>query len=151
MIELCEQYREAHDNAKFLPRDVALWLLKNDLWEMPESNVVSKCSKDLTTALRLEIATTPNGEKVRAWLAAPIEMVDENGEPKQQFFWDHIETCSREHALSSFRSQRKALVDDAKSLKAQVDYFNDHNPNGKGDPIRVLFDLTEEVENESDE
>ena len=58
--------------------------------------------------------------------------------------WDDIRTADREHMEVAFQQRGTRLVSGCSQLKTDVDSFNDNN--SLGEPIQMVFDFTEDLE-----
>jgi hypothetical protein len=146
LLDIRDKYRAAGMPWPPKVRDIAIWAIEEGLWEPPTELAISKCTADMSKALKEEHHTDLQGRKgVRTNIAALLPYFDEDHNEKQGWFWDDIRTCSEDHLLAAFKQHREGVISDAKSLQRQMDSANDNNPNLAGRPIRMLWDLSEEV------
>ncbi len=147
LLDIRDKYRAAGKEWPAQSRDIARWAIDQGLWEVPPELALKKCTREMSEALKSERHTDAQGRQgVRTNVAARIGHPDEEGEIKQAVLWDDLRTASEDHLLASFRQQRKQAIGDCKSVQLQVDSANDNNPHLTDRPIKMVWDLTEEIE-----
>lgn len=114
---------------------IADWVMRQGLWELPESVARARCAEDIARAMREEYMTDPSGRRVRVKHPASTTI-----HGKQMVLWDDIRTAPREHMKVSFQQRRQQIVGDCRQLKTDVDSFNDRDPAEQ--PIQMIFDFT---------
>ncbi|KKN11618.1 hypothetical protein LCGC14_1024790 [marine sediment metagenome] len=145
LLEIRDQYQTSGEPWPARARDIARWAIAKKLWSPPRELVENKATRDFADALGEEKHYDPQGRQVKTNVAAKLPYIDKHGEKQQGWFWDDIRTASKDHLLESFKQQRTQLVGGGQSLQNQVDSANDNNPNLRGRPIKMLWDLTEEI------
>ncbi len=153
LLDLIEQYREEHQNKPFNMDDLADWAFETGGHDIVRLSAKRELKRNLTKAARKKKTRDTQGRLVREFHAAKYPRVDENGNMILEAVWDHINAMSFDHAALSFIDGRRGqLSGGCKSLKADIDSFNDNNPNATQDKIQISFDFTFDVEDdEADE
>ncbi len=128
------EYEKDHPGKTPTTTDVAAWMIKTKRWEPKSSDLISRCSEDISTALREEYRTDPMGRRYR---------VNHAVRSQQGTFWAAMEVATRSHMEKAFSQRRKQIVGDCVQLKTDVDVYNDKNTEER--PIQVVFDFTDDV------
>lgn len=139
MQNLVEGYRAAGKQWPARSKDIAIWAIKEGLWEFSESNAIKKCAEDISRAMREEYDTDSKGRRVRQ--KHPVKKTVDG---KQKTFWDDINTAPHEHMLLAFQQRRRSIVADCLHLKTDVDSYNDQDRTES--PIQMIFDFTNDLE-----
>ena len=132
-------YRESGEPWPASAKAIAAWAIKKKLWDMQPSDVINRCADDLANAMREECYIDAQGRKVRAKHCAKVEVGGE-----QTRLWDDHRTTTRDFMEISSKQRRYQIVGDCRQLKTDVDSFNDNKC--PGDPIKMLWDFTPDVE-----
>jgi hypothetical protein len=120
-------------------REIAVWVLDNDLWSPGRSALVKQCASLLGQAMRADIFTDPQGRRVRAKHAARIER-----DGRQITLWDDMRNATSDHMVRSFQQRREHILGVCRQLKTDIDSYN-ANLN-KGRPIQGVFDFSLDLE-----
>ncbi|MCY4417931.1 MAG: hypothetical protein OXE87_16720 [Chloroflexi bacterium] len=131
------RYREEGNSWPATTRDMAVWLIGNNLWEESSESVIRRCAADLATAMREEYTTDPQGRSVRTKHAARLE-----GE--QAPLWADIHDASPDHMRVALQQRRQQIVGDCKQLKTDMDSYNDNYNTDRH--IQLSFDFTRDLE-----
>ena len=151
LIELIDRYRDEHQNRPFTMDDLTDWALDTGGHDIVRVNARRELKRNFTKAARKKKRRDAQGRLVRELHAAKFPRVDENGNMIFDAVWDHINTMSFDHAAMSFIDGRRGqLAGGCKSLKSDIDSFNDNNPNAKDAEIQISFDFTYDVEDDED-
>lgn len=119
---------------------VGQWAIRQGLWKLHPSDVLSRFREQMARALREEYRTDAQGRRYRAKHA----VLEKSNEGKQMSLWADIDTAPRPHMVKAFAQRRKQIVGDCYQLRQDVDHYNDANPNGE--PIQLVLDFTDDVE-----
>jgi hypothetical protein len=119
-------------------RDVAVWAIREKLWQPRPADVHARFAEDMATALREEYRTDPDGRRYRAKHA-----VRTYRDGKQMSFWADIDTAHRSHMEKAFAQRRRQIVDDCHQLRLDVDHFNSLDP--KAESHQLVLDFTDDV------
>ncbi len=139
MQKIVEDYRLAKQPWPASSKAIAQWAILNGRWKLPETAAVNKCAEDISNAMREEYTTDKKGRRVRLLHPASVKHGDE-----QMVLWDDIRTAPRSHMLVSFQQRRRAVLDDCKQFKTDVDSYNDNHIGEE--PIQIVFDFTLDLE-----
>ena len=147
LIDLVKEYRRLNDGRPYTIDEISDWALTTGQWRPHRTSLRRELKRHLARASRKYRIEDPQGRRVRAMHAAKApKAVDEHGNFVFEVIWDYIHTMTREHAEMSFQQRWDKLADGARSLKADIDSFNDNNSNAGQDGIQRKFDFTREVE-----
>ena len=139
MQQLMHRYRTEVSDEPADPREVAAWAIRKKLWEPQPTDLVSRCARDLTRALREEYLTDEKGRRYRVNHAVTMS---KDGE--QLSMWANIDTAPRAHMVKAFAQRRMQIVGDCFQLRQDVDHNNDVS--AETEPIQLVLDFTEDVE-----
>lgn len=134
MQKLVGEYREQGGTWPANLREVAAWIITNELWKPQQSEVINICAEQLARAMREEYIVDSQGRKVRSKHAARIE---------QTVLWDDIRTAKREFMHIAFQQRRQQIVGDCHQLKLDLDSYNENK--NEGTPIQMIFDFTDDL------
>lgn len=142
LLRVVKEYREAGQRWPATKTDIAAWGYKNGKLKVHPSAIVKQFAEEIGRVMREEFITDPQGRRVRAMHAAPVDM---NG--KTEYFWDDMRNESpgtRQHMRRAFQHRRQQIVGDCKQLKSDIDSYN-QNWN-QAAPIQTSFDFTHDLE-----
>jgi len=132
-------YREAGQPWPASKQSIALWAIREGLWEPPPSDAINRLADQLARAMAEEYHTDPQGRLVRSKHAARVR-----GDGRQMsWVWDDVRTAARAHMAVAFQQRRSQIVGDCKQLKTDVDSYNENH--NAGDPIQLILDFTDDV------
>lgn len=140
MHQLIDMYLDSGGEWPVRSKDIASWLLKNNLWKITEDSVLKACAQNVSKAMREDHATDSKGRSVRQ--KHPVKK--KNAAGKQETFWDDINTASHSHMQLAFQQRRRLIVADCAQLKTDVDSYNDQDRNTDR-PIQMIFDFTDDL------
>jgi hypothetical protein len=142
MNRMIDEYTRTHgDEGLFKMRSVASWMVRRKDWTIPQSQVIKDLAHRLSKAAKKKHHTDPQGRKVRTLHAAKYPRVDKHGQPFFETMWDYMQTMSAEHALVSFTQRHGQLEGGCRSLKTDVDSFNENSPRAVGNEIQLSFNF----------
>ena len=140
MKQLINMYLDAGGEWPARTKDIANWLLKNNLWKITEESVITACAQNVSKAMREDHVIDSKGRSVRQ--KHPVKR--KNSEGKQETIWDDINTADHEHMQLAFQQRRRSIVADCTQLKTDVDSYNDQERN-INTPIQIVFDFTDDL------
>ena len=141
MQRLVEEYRADGQPWPAPARDIALWMIRTNRWDRGDKTLVDLCARDISTAMRQEFHTDPQGRRVRTKHSANIPSGKApNG---QLALWDDMRTAPRAFMERAFKQRRHQIVGDCVQLSTDVDSYNDNS--SSDDPIPMLFDFQDDV------
>lgn len=136
---IADAYQQAGEPWPANLKAMARWARERKLLAMRESDIDARLAEDLARALREQYYIDPQGRSVRAKQCARVKVGD-----TQQTLWDDPRTADLEFMAIASQQRRQQIVGDCRQLKTDVDSFNEnHNP---GDPIKMVYDFTHDVE-----
>lgn len=124
--EAARKYMELHGVTEFDPDDVAKWLVETKQYEETSHNVVKRCKKELTDALRAQHITDNQGRDVRAMLCARHK--NEQGEFWS--IWSPLFLSKPEHARLSLQQWRRSIRGEVLLHDRTTRSYNDNNVHG---------------------
>jgi hypothetical protein len=139
MQDIVKSYRSSGNTWPTSTKNIAGWAIQKGYWRPQPSSMISQCADHISTALRDEYITDPQGRRVRAKHSAKIL---EDG--KQVPLWADIREASPKHMHRAFQQRRQQIVGDCRQLRLDADSYNE-NVN-KEDPIQIVFDFTLDLE-----
>src|SRR4030042_5569298 len=117
MQKLVREYQEQGGTWPATTREMAAWIIKNELWKPQKSEVINICAEQLARAMREEYIVDPQGRKVRSKHAARIE---------QAVLWDDIRTAKRGFMHIAFQQRSQQIVGDCHQLNFHLDSYNEN-------------------------
>jgi hypothetical protein len=138
---LLDEYRDGHSDEPFTMYDVAYWAHGSKKWIPPNAQIIRDLAARLSRAAKLKKHTDLQGRRVRSMHAAKYPKIGKNGQLTFETMWDYMEEMSLEHATVSFTQRWHQLVGGARSLKTDVDSFNDNNVRAVGKPVQLAFNF----------
>jgi hypothetical protein len=139
MQALIRHYRDAGQSWPATLREIAAWVIQNNLWSPERSVVLKQCVSLIGHAMRADMFTDPQGRGVRAKHAARIER-----EGRQITLWDDMRSATPDHMARSFQQRREQILGICRQLKTDIDSFNANlNP---GCPVQGVFNFSEDLE-----
>ena len=133
------QFEEENRDVPTTSREAVAWGVSRGLIALPEIDPLDRLAEDMSKALREEYRKDKYGRKYRVNHA-----VRGTKAGVQLTFWGVMDRSSHQFMEKSFGQRRKQIVGDCLQLKTDVDVFNDKNP--KEDPIQVVLNFTDDVE-----
>lgn len=150
MQEGIKAYIDAGNPLKVPKENIAAWLVRNDLYDVPFEDKIRQCARDLGNAMKAASRGGTAGEKVRKYLSARMPYTDEDGKEVQKWLWDDAATCSGDFYRAAIRHMKGQVVTDLRSIAATVKWGNENNPNLRDNPIQLSFDFTNEMMGDAD-
>ena len=140
------KYRLACQPWPTTTKHLAVWAIREKLWEPPTRNVISQCASEIAAAMRQEFFTDPQGRRVRKKHAYRDLEELSDGTYEQTFLWIDVqdETATPAQVEMAFQYGRRLIVGDCKQLKNDVASYNDNNPHGHY--IAVDFNFEPDLE-----
>jgi hypothetical protein len=121
-------------------REIAVWLIRSGKWIAPHDLLIKQCRGDVAQAMREQYITDEHGHSIRAKHVCRIVQAGE-----QLHMWADIRNVPpRKFMESSVQQRRQQIVGECRQLKFDVDFCNDNYY--KNDPIQVVFDFTDDIE-----
>lgn len=124
-------------------RDMIRWARRKGFQEPPEVDVEGIQAREMSSALRDEMAPDPQGRSVRKNHCYRHEVQAPDGGVVQKDFWGDFQTLTHEQVHLSFQQRRHGVFSDCRQLKTDADSFNDNE--NKREPIQLCFDFTEDL------
>jgi hypothetical protein len=119
---MVHEYMEEFNVEEVDLEEVAQWAVSTGRYQRQPISILKQCKEQLAEACRSEQFTDPQGRDVRTM--HPVRIVDG---PKQMVFWADFRTARPSHMRLSFQQRRRAILDDCKSHKTDVESYNDNN------------------------
>lgn len=138
------RYRDEVHNGENDFAEVAVWAIREKLWDESFEDKVEKLRRDLAAAAREEKFTDVEGNHVRANYCVRREAVRPNGQKYIQTVWAHIDVASYPFMEESFRQRKRALLDPAFQGHVDVTHYNKYR-RGKNPEIPFCLDLTKDI------
>lgn len=120
-------------------REAVQWGVERRMIEVPEVDPLAKLAEDMSTALREEFATDPEGRRYRINHAV---RVTRGG--VQYTFWAMMADAPREHMQKAFIQRREQIVGDCVQLATDVEAYNAMH--SEQAPIQMVLDFRDDVE-----
>jgi hypothetical protein len=134
-------YRIETGKAAMDMHQVAEWMLKRGVEAPTPETAVDRLAKQLSIAARDEHRRDPEtGLDYRANHAYKVSSQD----GKQLTLWVELETATRPQMHMSLTSRRDQMIGDGTQLKIDEIVWNNKNP--EADPINMVLDLTDDIE-----
>ncbi len=146
MLRLIDEYSNAHSDDRFRMRDVATWAFHHKKWRPQPSHTIKDLARRLARAAEKKRHTDPQGRRVRSLHAANYPRMEKNGQLIFETIWDYMQTMSAEHARVSFTQRWHQLAGGCRSLKIDVDSFNENSPRAIGQEIQLSFNFDFELD-----
>lgn len=137
--QIVERFYRETGKPEATAHEMAVWAIKNRIWEPEPSNLAHQLADQLARAMREETFVDPQGRVVRAKHAARIKQ----GE-KQLTLWADMRWATRDHMKVSFQQRRHQVVGECIQLKRDVDSYND-NWAPENAQIQLSLDFTFDV------
>lgn len=135
--QLWHLYEAEHDNLPAGAREVVEWAVRERKLELPRIDPLDVLADRMSSALREEYATAPNGERYRVNDAV---RVTRNG--VQMTFWGIMGFAPPNHMRMAFAQRREQIISDCVQLKIDVDVYDHLNPVTR---VQLVLDFTEDV------
>jgi hypothetical protein len=135
--QLWHLYEAEHDHAPAGAREVVAWAVRERKLELPRIDPLDVLADRMSSALREEYATAPNGERYRVNHAI---RVTRNG--VQMTFWGIMGFAPPDHMHMAFAQRREQVISDCVQLKIDVDVYNNLNPTTQ---VQLVLDFTDDV------
>ena len=139
MQKLADRYLADTGKDVATTKEFAVWAIQSGNWDPPRDLILHACQEDFAKALREQYIEDDHGKPVRAKHSARVK---KDGE--QLYLWADIRRAPRGHMEIAFQQRRQQIVGDCRQLKRDVDYYNSRP--GEAEPIQLVFDFTEDVE-----
>ena len=124
---------------QYTVKELAVWAIRNDLWEPPADLVLRKCCEDYGRALREQHFEDREGRSIRVNHVARTIRGD-----RQLHLWSDIRRAPQEHIETSFHQRRKQIVGDCRQLNRDNKYYQSIHP--ERPMIQIPFDFRDDVE-----
>lgn len=135
--QLWHLYATEHDHLPAGAREVVAWAVREGKLELPRIDPLDVLADRMSSALREEYATAPNGERYRVNHAI---RVTRNG--VQMTFWGIMGFAPPDHMHMAFAQRREQIISDCVQLRVDVDVYNNLNPAA---PVQLVLDFTDDV------
>ena len=139
MQRLAKEYKRSHGVDVINLDKVCDWALQEKKWEPQPVKVRRMFKEELSTALREEYTTDPQGRRVH--VNHRIIEKDKNGK-QLSLIGDRV-TASREFLHKGLMLRRKQSSEDLRQLKWDTDSVNENR--FTDDPIPMQYDFTKEL------
>lgn len=147
MLKLFDKFKKIHGiSGPSNLWDAATWMVRAREYRAVPVRLIAECRRYLAAALRSKRRTDDQGRRVRAMHAAKYPRMDKNGQLFFETMWDDGETMSADHAHVSFTQRWYQIAGECRSLKRDMDSWNDNNPNAVGHKIQKSFNFDLEIE-----
>ncbi len=138
MADAIEAYRQAGQPFNVPHIEIAAWIVNHDLFDVPFTDKVRQCDKQVAQLLQTEQRVTPSGRTVRKWAACRGPFADpETGKTRQRWLWDDAKECSAAHAHAAVAAMEASIETDYAALQETVKGWNEINPNLHDNPIQL--------------
>ena len=142
--EIVAKYREAGGVWPTDSKTIASWAVRKKLWVMPRRSAIDVCARELSEAMREEYTTDRQGRRIRQKHSLRISEELPDGKHKQLVLWVDIDEMTPEQMEEASQWRRRQIFTDCRQLKNDLDSYNENW--NKGEPIQMLFDFTEDLE-----
>lgn len=132
---------QAERPGPFRMEDAVDWALENGLADLPEVDPRKMLIKQARTAVRAARIHDPQNRKIRAFLPAKLERIDERGNRIFDVVYDHIHRMNLDHAFNAFEQRDENINRQRKSASRDLASFLENNPNAKGYENQFVFDF----------
>jgi hypothetical protein len=133
---IVKAYEQAHGSMPFSKADLAVWAIREKLWDPPLKTKVQLLSDELGSAMGTS-RKNYGGRKVRQYHCIQRELED----GKQQTLWCHIDIATPEFLEQSVSRRRRSQRNQNIQLHNDVVHINET----KGTRIQLLFDYTDDI------
>ena len=151
MLKLFDKFKKTHGiSGPSNLWDAATWMVRSREYTPAPIRLIAQCRRQLAIALGSKRRTDAQGRRVKAMHAAKYPRMDKSGQLRFETMWDDGETMIADHAHVSFTQRWYQIAGECRSLKRDMDSWNDNNPNAVGHEIQKSFNFDLEIEDTSD-
>lgn len=136
--KIYRDYEKAGNPVPASTREVAAWAVNSGLWRPRPADLISRCTQDLSKALREVYRTDKQGRRYRA-----MHSFKSSRNGKQLNLWADIDLAPRKQMQKAFAHRRKQIVSDCYHLRTDVDHYNYVRKDEE--PIQLILDFTDDV------
>lgn len=140
--KIASEYQTQGQKWPATSRQIAEWAIRAGRWRPQPADLISRCASEISSAMREEYYTDPQGRSVRTKHAARVMR---NGE--QIVLWDDIRTAPRTHMASALQQRRNQVLGDCRQLNKDIDSFNENRLEER--PIQMSFNFDLDLEEEA--
>ena len=130
LVELVEEYMQAHQVEEVDLDDVSAWACRTEKYQRPPISMQKQCRREMARALRQTRHIDPQEREVRTKHAVEIKLKGE-----QFVLWVDIRTAKPNTMRKSFSQNRERIACDVRRHSTDVDSYNDNNLYGATLPL----------------
>lgn len=121
-------------------------MLRENKWQPERRKLLSELRRLLAIAARSKHHTNPQGLRVRTMHAAKYPKMEKDGQLVFETMWDDARTMNADHARVSFMQRWYQIGGECRSLKRDIDNWNQNSPNAIGHEVQLSFNFEFEME-----
>jgi hypothetical protein len=142
--DLVEEYRQEVGDGPLSLQAIAAWIYQNNRFRPTKEETLRLLVRHLSDAMRTQYKTDPEGRRVRRKHAVRYKETDADGTKRQLVLWYDIDIAPPHFMFESLQQRRGGIANDCWQLKQDLDSYNNYY--NKGEPIQILLDFREDME-----